>query len=437
VERRGHIVLLDAVVNPKGEEPLNKAKPYEITKRVVWEAWKRVKANRGAAGIDEETIQAYEANLKDNLYKLWNRMSSGSYFPPPVRTVEIPKKDGGRRALGIPTVSDRIAQTVVKLYLEPQMEPSFHPDSYGYRPNKSALEAVGVARQRCWRYDWVLDLDIRGYFDNIDHELLMRAVRKHTDCPWILLYVERWLKAPVQQTDGTRTERNKGTPQGGVLSPLLANLFLHYAFDEWMRRNYPQNPFERYADDAIVHCRTETEAQRMRAVIEARLTDCKLELHPSKTRIVYCKDEDRKGNYPEEKFDFLGYTFRARRSKNRWGKFFINFSPAVSDKAAKRIRQEMRRWRLPERSDKAIEDLSHMFNPILRGWINYYTRYYKSALSPTLRHFNRLLVGWATRKYKRLRGHRRRAEYWLGRLARREPRHFAHWQMGLVPAAGR
>ena len=218
------------------EEP-TKAKPYEISKRVVWEAWKRVKANRGAAGIDEETIQVYEVNLKDNLYKLWNRMSSGSYFPPPVRTVEIPKKDGGRRALGIPTVSDRIAQTVVKLYLEPQMEPCFHPDSYGYRPNKSALEAVGVARQRCWRYDWVLDLDIRGYFDNIDHELLMRAVRKHTDCPWILLYVERWLKAPVQQTDGTRTERNKGTPQGGVLSPLLANLFLHYAFDEWMRRN--------------------------------------------------------------------------------------------------------------------------------------------------------------------------------------------------------
>ena len=428
---------LKAVVNPKGKEPLNKAKPYEISKRVVWEAWKRVKANRGAAGIDEETIQVYEVNLKDNLYKLWNRMSSGSYFPPPVRTVEIPKKDGGRRALGIPTVSDRIAQAVVKLYLEPRMEPSFHPDSYGYRPNKSALEAVGVARQRCWRYDWVLDLDIRGYFDNIDHELLMRAVRRHTDCPWILLYVERWLKAPIQQTDGTRTERSQGTPQGGVLSPLLANLFLHYAFDEWMRRNHPQNPFERYADDAIVHCRTETEAQWVKTAIGMRLADCKLELHPSKTRIVYCKDEDRKGNYPVEKFDFLGYTFRARRSKNRWGKYFINFSPAVSDEAAKEIRQEMRRWRLPERSDKSLEDLSHMFNPVLRGWINYYSRYYKSALSPTLRHFNRLLVGWATRKYKRLRRHRRRAEYWLGRLARREPGHFAHWQMGLVPAAGR
>ena len=222
-----------------------------------------------------------------------------------------------------------------------------------------------------------------------------------------------------------------------MLSPLLANLFLHYAFDEWMRRTYPQNPFERYADDAIVHCRTETEAQRMKTAIGTRLTDCKLELHPSKTRIVYCKDEDRKGNYPAEKFDFLGYTFRARRSKNRWGKFFINFSPAVSDEAAKEIRQEMRRWRLPERSDKSLEDLSHMFNPVLRGWINYYSRYYKSALSPTLRHFNRLLVGWATRKYKRLRRHRRRAEYWLGCLARREPGHFAHWQMGLVPAAGR
>jgi RNA-directed DNA polymerase len=436
VERRGRIVWLEAMVNPQGEELLKMAKPYEVSKQVVWEAWKRVKANRGAAGVDEETIQGYEVNLKDNLYKLWNRMSSGSYFPPPVRTVEIPKKDGGRRALGIPTVSDRIAQAVVKQYLEPQMESKFHPDSYGYRPNKSALDAVGVARKRCWRYDWVLDLDIKGYFDNIDHDLLMRAVRRHTESPWILMYVERWLKAPTQQTDETRMERSKGTPQGGVLSPLLANLFLHYAFDEWMRIHYPQIPFERYADDAVVHCRTEMETQRLKEAIGARLADCKLELHPGKTRIVYCKDEDRKGSYPEESFDFLGYTFRARRSKNRWGKHFINFSPAISDEAAKEIRHEMRRWRIQERSDKALEDLSHMFNPVLRGWINYYSRYYKSALYPTLRHFNRLLVGWATRKYKRLRGHRRRAEHWLGRVADREPDRFAHWRFGLVPATG-
>jgi len=425
------------MVNQKWEEPLNKAKSYEISKRVVWEAWKLVKANRGAAGIDDETIQAFDERLKDNLYKLWNRMSSGSYFPPPVRMVEIPKKDGGHRKLGIPTVSDRIAQMVAKKYLEPKVEPYFHPDSYGYRPNRSALEAVGVARARCWRNDWVLDLDIRGYFDNIDHELLMRAVRKHTDCPWMLLYVERWLKAPIQQTGGVRTERNKGTPQGGVLSPLLANLFLHYAFDEWMRRNHPQVLFERYADDVIVHCRSEAEVQRMKSAIGKRLTDCKLELHPNKTHIVYCKDDDRKEAYPNEKFDFLGYTFRARRSKNRWGRHFINFSPAVSDEAAKGMRHEMRRWKIPERSDKSLEDIAYMFNPILRGWINYYSRYYKSALTPSLRHLNRLLVGWAMRKYKRFRGHHRRAEYWLGRWARREPEMFVHWRIGLVPSAGR
>lgn len=424
------------MVNQRWEEPLNKAKSYDISKQVVWEAWKRVKANKGAAGIDEETILGFEENLKDNLYKLWNRMSSGSYFPPPVRTVEIPKKDGGRRALGIPTVSDRLAQTVVKMYLEPKVEPCFHSDSYGYRPNKSAIEAVGVARQRCWRFDWVLDLDIKGYFDNIDHDLLMRAVRKHTDCRWILLYVERWLKASVQQSDGTRVARNKGTPQGGVLSPLLANLFLHYALDEWLRRNNPQTPFERYADDAIVHCRTEAEAKRLRKAIEERLAACRLKLHPSKTKIVYCKDEDRKGTYSDEKFDFLGYTFRARRSKNRWGKYFINFSPAVSDEAAKRVRREIRNWRIPMRSDKTLEDISRMFNPILCGWINYYGRYYKSALYPMLRPFNRKLARWATRKYKKLRGHRRRADYWLGRIARREPHLFAHWKMGLLPAAG-
>jgi RNA-directed DNA polymerase len=308
---------------------MNKAKPFDISKQVVVEAWKRVKSNKGSAGIDGQTVEDFEENLKDNLYKIWNRMSSGSYFPPAVKTVEIPKQGGGQRALGIPTVSDRIAQMVVKIHFEPEVEPIFHKDSYGYRPNKSAIEAVGVARQRCWRYDWLVDMDVRKCFNSISHELLMRAVRKHTQCKWVLLYIERWLKGAVQQTDGTLSYGEIGIPQGSVISPILANLFLHYAFDQWMARNYPAIPFERYADDAVVHCKSEAQAQMIKRAIEKRLAECGMELHPEKTKIVYCKDDDRRGNYPNEKFDFLGFTFQARRSKNRRGKHFINFSPAA------------------------------------------------------------------------------------------------------------
>jgi len=421
----------------KREEPGSPAKPFSISKRVVWEAYQRVKANHGAAGVDSESIEGFEKNLKNNLYKIWNRMSSGTYFPPPVRSVGIPKRDGGERRLGIPTVADRVAQTVVKEYLEPMVEPHFHPDSYGYRPGKSAHDAVGAARQRCWRYNWVIDLDIRGFFDNLDHELVLRAVGRYTQCRWILLYVKRWLEAPVQREDGSLVPRTKGTPQGGVISPLLANIFLHLAFDDWMRRTHPGVPFERYADDSVVHCTTEEQAQRILESIERRLRQCRLEVHPQKTRIIYCKDDDRTGVYPHEGFTFLGYTFRPRRAKNRWGRYFITFSPAVSPEAATAMRQEMRRWRLHLRSDKAIDDLAHMWNPILRGWIQYFGRFYRSALYPVFRHLNGLLVRWAMRKYKRLRRHRRRAEHWLGGVARREPRLFAHWHLlGVRPAAG-
>jgi len=416
---------------------VSQAKPFRISKKIVWEAYERVKANQGAAGVDSESIEVFENDLKNNLYKIWNRMSSGTYFPPPVRTVAIPKKDGGERRLGIPTVADRIAQTVAKLYLEPLVEPSFHPDSYGYRPRKSALDAVGSARQRCWRYAWVIDLDIRGFFDNLDHELVLRAVTKYTQCPWILLYIKRWLTAPAQLEDGTLAPRTKGTPQGGVVSPLLANIFLHLAFDDWMRRVHPGVPFERYADDIVAHCGTETQAQQVLESIRRRLAQCRLEVHPAKTHIVYCKDDDRPRGYPQERFDFLGYTFRPRRSKNRWGKYFINFTPAVSPGAVTKMRQEMRRWRLPLRSDKAIDDLARMWNPVLRGWIQYYGRFYRSALYPVFRHFNDLLVRWAMRKYKRLRRHHRRATHWLGGVAGREPRLFAHWYLlGLRPAVG-
>lgn len=413
---------------------MNKAKPFDISKRAVWDAFKLVKANRGSAGVDAQTIQDFEANLKGNLYKLWNRLASGSYFPPPVRRVEIPKSDGGKRPLGIPTVSDRIAQMVVKKSLEPKLAPYFHRDSYGYRPGRSALDAVGVARQRCWRYDWVVDLDIRGFFDNIDHSLLMRAVRKHTDCKWIVLYVERWLKAPVQLEDGTLLERNKGTPQGGVVSPLLANLFLHYAFDQWMVRTYPHLPFERYADDSIVHCRTEAEAKQLVHDIGVRLAECGLELHPVKTKIVYCQDGKRTRDYPNVQFDFLGYGFQPRSAMARWGNLFLSFSPAVSAKAAKSIQATVRSWKIHRWTQRSIEELADSFNPVIRGWINYYGAFYRSALSRVFQSLNFALTRWAKRKYKRLKGSLTKARLWLRRLARQQPSLFAHWAVTLAPA---
>ena len=410
---------------------MSKAKPYSISKHQVLEAYQRVKANRGAAGVDEQTIQEFESKLKDNLYKIWNRMSSGSYSPPPVRTVEIPKAGGGQRKLGIPTVADRVAQMVVKMQLEPEIEPMFHADSYGYRPGKSAHDAVGVARQRCWHHDWVLDLDIKGFFDNIPHDLMMRAVRKHARQPWVVLYIQRWLVAPAQDEQGNLTPRNRGTPQGGVISPLLANLYLHYAFDSWMKRKYRTLPFERYADDAIVHCRSQAQARHLLQAVEQRLAECGLELNAQKTRIVYCKDGSRTGRSEHEKFDFLGYTFRARRARNRHGKYFVSFLPAISDKAGRAIRERMRSWKLPLRSDKSLEDLSRMFGPIVRGWVQYYGRYYRSMLYPVFKQLDRALTRWAGRKYKKLKRHRRRAAHWINRVSRQEPRLFAHWQIGV------
>jgi RNA-directed DNA polymerase len=413
---------------------LPESKPFLISKHSVLEAWKRVKANQGAAGIDEESIQDFEHKLKDNLYRIWNRMSSGSYLPPPVKTVAIPKTGGGERKLGIPTVADRVAQMVVKMHLEPKIEPLFHPDSYGYRPFKSAHDAVGQARRRCWKYDWVLDLDIKGFFDNIPHELLMRAVRKHAPEKWVVLYVERWLKAPAQNEQGQLTTREKGTPQGGVASPLLANLFLHYGFDAWMARKNPSIPFERYADDAIVHCRTKKEAESLREAIILRMAECGLELNLQKTKIVYCQDADRRGTHEHEKFTFLGYEFRPRRARNHRGKYFVSFLPAISAKAAKAIREEIRGWKLQLRSDKSLEDLARMFNPILRGWMQYYGKYYRSMLHPVFRPLNRRLVRWACRKYKKLRDHQRRATHWLRRISIRSAQLWAHWQIGVKVA---
>jgi RNA-directed DNA polymerase len=342
-------------------------------------AWERVKANKGTYGIDEESITDFELSLKDNLYKLWNRLSSGTYFPPPVRAMEISKSDGSKRLLGIPTVSDRIAQAVVKDYLEQIVEPKFHEDSYGYRPNKSALNAVGVARRRCWKQDWVIDLDIKGFFDNLDHDLVMKAVMHHTQEKWIHLYVMRWLEAPLQLEGGEIVERKRGAPQGGVISPLLANLFMHHAFDDWMKRRCPKVKFERFADNIVAHCSSGSHAEKVLEKIGSRLKECGLELHPEKTKIVYCKDDDRRGSHENESFDFLGYMFRPRLSKNKRGKTFVNFTPAMSGKAANKIRKAHLR------SDKTLTDLAKMFNPYAQGWVNYYERYYKSATYCCLR----------------------------------------------------
>jgi group II intron reverse transcriptase/maturase len=407
----------------------SETKPFEISKKEVWEAYHRVKANRGTPGVDGITLAEFEQNLGKNLYRIWNRLASGSYFPPPVKRVEIPKGDGKTRPLGIPTVGDRIAQMVVKQRLEPILEPVFHQDSFGYRPGRSAHDALRKARERCWQRNWVLDLDIKGFFDNLDHELMLRAVQRHAKDKWVVLYIERWLKAPVQLPDGSRQQRDRGTPQGGVISPLLANLFLHYAFDAWMQRRHPEVAFERYADDIICHCGSESEASALRAEIAERLTACQLELHPEKTKVVYCADANRRERHVVQQFDFLGYTFRPRQAKNKRGLLFTSFMPGVSGKSGKAMRQTIRGWGLQRLSRYDLIQLMNRYSPILAGWVRYYGRFYPSALRKALRTWDLHLVKWAMRKYKRLRGHLYRAWGWLARLKRRAPTLFPHWSI--------
>ena len=408
---------------------MSEAKPFDIPKALVWKAWQRVKANKGAAGIDGQTIGTFEADLSKNLYRIWNRMSSGSYFPPAVGAVPIPKKSGGERMLGVPTVGDRIAQTAVTLLLEPELEGVFHDDSYGYRPGRSAHDALAVTRTRCWERDWVLEYDIRGLFDNIDHELLLRALRKHCDEPWVLLLVERWLTAPMRMQGGSEHPRAVGTPQGGPLSPVLANLFLHYALDRWLATNHPDIPFCRYADDGILHCRTEEEANTMREHLDARLRDCKLELHPDKTRVVYCRDSNRTSNAENVQFDFLGYAFKPRKAISRTGVVFSSFSPAISQSSATSIRQTVRSWRLGLKSHSSLEELARWISPVVRGWIGYYCRFHRSAFMVIAKHLDETLVRWAMRKYKRFRGHKTRAIEWLAAVRRTRTGLFPHWSL--------
>lgn len=413
---------------------MTETKPFNISKRAVVTAYEKVKANKGTYGVDEQSIEDFEKNLKNNLYKIWNRMSSGSYIPQPVRAVAIPKKSGGTRLLGIPTIEDRIAQTVVKLYFEPEVEPMFYEDSYGYRPNKSSIQAVEITRKRCWRKDRVLEFDIKGLFDNIRHDILMRMVRKHTNEEWIILYIQRWLTAPFQMENGKLVSRNSGTPQGGVISSVLANLFLHYVFDDFITKEFKTIPWARYADDGIAHCVSLKQAKYLQRRLQERFEEYGLQLNLDKTKIAYCKDDDRKGDYPNISFDFLGYTFKPRGAKSKYGKYFTSFLPAIADKAKKSIRKEVRSWRVQLKVDKNLWDISNMFNKKIQGWINYYTHFYKTEMYAVLRYINNALVKWVRRKYKK-RKHRRRAEYWLGSIAKRDRNLFAHWKMGILPTA--
>ncbi len=402
-------------------------KPFDISKREVWNAWLKVKGNQGAPGVDGQSLAAFEADLKDSLYKIWNRMSSGSYFPPPVKAVEIPKAYGeGTRMLGVPTVADRVAQTVVAARLEAEVEPIFHPDSYGYRPNRSALDAVGMCRKRCWEYDWVIDLDIRRFFDSVRWDLMVKAVEAHTDVPWVVLYVKRWLAAPLQLADGTLQQRDRGTPQGSAVSPVLANLFMHYAFDVWLTREFPGTAFERYADDAVVHCVTRRQAEEVLAALHERMAEVGLQLHPDKTRIVYCKDSRRREDFEDTSFTFLGYTFQPRLARRRDGVKFTSFQPAISKHALKRISKQVRSWRLHRRTGSTAAELAREINPVVRGWMAYYGAFCRWALYPVLYRINTYLLRWLMKKYKRFRTWKAAIQA-MRDAVKRHPEYFAHW----------
>lgn len=426
-ERRGRAERSKNVELHKQEKLLEKTKPFNISKRLVFEAYKKVKENKGAAGVDDQSIAEFEIHLKDNLYKLWNRMASGSYIPTPVKAVEIPKRSGGKRTLGIPTVADRIAQAVVVISIEADIDKLFHQDSYGYRPNKQALDGVAITRKRCWEYEWLVEYDIKSLFDTIDHAKLMKAVEKHVQEKWILLYIARWLKAPIQYKNGILQERTCGTPQGGVISPLLSNLFLHYAIDEWMTRKHPKVVWARYADDGIIHCKTKEEAEMLVAELGQRLKECNLELHPDKTKIVYCGIKEAAEN---RIFTFLGFTFHLRRAysdKNQ--KIFTSFLPAIGKEKQKEIRQTIRRDNIRARSDLSLEQIAQWYNPKIRGWYNYFGKFYPSKMGRIWGYFNKALVLWAKSKYKNIRTNKKKAVALIQKVQENCSNLFYHWKL--------
>ena len=416
---------------------MKEGKSYEISQDQVLEAYKRVKANKGAGGIDGIDFGEFEKDYKNNLYKLWNRMSSGSYFPKAVRGVEIPKKNGKKRLLGIPTIEDRVAQMVVRMNFEPIVEPVFSDNSYGYRPNRSAIDAIGVTRERCWSMPWIIEFDIKGLFDNIDHELMMKAAKKHTDSKWIILYIERFLKAPMKMPNGNLEQRRTGTPQGGVISPVLANLFLHYTFDVWMERKFSKNPWARYADDGVIHCQSKEEAEQILEKLKERMKECKLEIHPEKTRIVYCRSDrnNRKEKYEHESFDFLGYTFRKRFAMSKEGHFFNGFTPAVSKSASQSFKEKIKEIR-KNNTIATIYKIAEIMNQIIRGWTNYFWKFCSSEAKKSLDYVNYSLVRWVRRKYKTIRRSEGKAWRYLARLAKIQPDLFYHWQKRIVPTIG-
>jgi RNA-directed DNA polymerase len=406
---------------------LEKPKPFNISKQLVFKAYKKVKENKGAAGIDSQSIQEFEKCLEDNLYKLWNRMASGSYFPTPVKAVEIPKRSGGNRMLGIPTVADRIAQAVVTMTIEPRIDRYFLEDSYGYRPNKQALEGVAKVRERCWKYEWLIEYDIKGLFDNIDHEKLMKAVEKHVQEPWVLLYIRRWIKTPIQYKNGIVEERAKGTPQGGVISPLLSNLFLHYAIDMWLTQKYPNILWARYADDGVIHCKTKEEAEQLLTEVEARLRECNLEIHPGKTKIVYCGIKKTK---EQESFTFLGYQFHKRSAAaKKTGEVFTSFLPAISKDKQKEIRQIIRKDNIRARTDLSLEQIAEWYNPKIRGWYNYFGKFYPSMMNKIWTYFNKALMQWAKSKHKNIRTSTRKAIALIQRVQENSGNLFFHWKL--------
>lgn len=402
-----------------------------ITKAMVKAAYRKVKANHGAAGVDKESLDEYQADLLNNLYVLWNRLSSGSYFPKPLRSASIPKTNGKQRVLGIPAVSDRIAQQVVKDYLEPRLEAAFSKHSYGYRPLKSAHQAIEAVQENVRQYAWVIDMDIKSYFDEVDHELLLKAIDRHVEEKWVKMYIVRWLEAPSQQADGTlKPKAGKGTPQGGVISPLLANLFLHYVLDKWIEKHHPEVSFVRYADDVIVHCRTEEEAKKLLSDIRQRLSECKLSLNEAKTKLVYCKNYRRtKKTSFGKKFDFLGFTFKPRtyKSKREGSYLFLGYGCAISQSAQTRIVQGWANQKWHRRSELKIQEIAEMVNVQMRGIIRYYGKFWLSELQRLMRHFEFRLVKWVLNKYKRFKNSQTKAYKWLKQLKRSYPTMFYYW----------
>jgi len=411
---------------------MDETKSLPISRDMVWAAYKQVRANQGSGGVDHVNMKEYDAQRSKHLYKLWNRMASGCYLPPPVREVEIPKKDGRIRKLGIPTISDRVGQAVIKNLLEPRLEKVFSPHSYGYRPSKSAHQALEAVRENCWRNDWVIDLDIRGFFDNIDHEKLLAALHRHVSEKWVLMYIERWLSAPVQTKNGMLVyNQGKGTPQGGVISPLLANLFLHYALDKWLEQTYSTVKHVRYADDIVIHCRSKHQAEHVLNHVKARLLSCGLELHPEKTKLVYCRDHRRQGTHAEVKFDFLGYTFQPRTAKSKQtGRLFLGYDCAISIRSRKRIADKLEELNIEHMRFKSVVGIAQKLNPMIRGWVNYYGRFRSYELSKVFRLLRNRLVRWVRHRYKRYKTSLKRAFQWFDRVKKQYPTLFYHWQLG-------